>query len=557
VSKAALRDSELELVRPERGVPIYIVAAAGAVVALYLAIGRLPPLAIALGFGAYLGVLGWILLVRHRRESRASRRWRDAMPCYVSVQDKDLRIIDSNERFRRDFGDRHGELCHEVYKGRDTPCPQCTVREVLKDGRIRTHKSTVIRKNGEVAHIISTTAPQRNSRGEIVAAVEMFTDITELESVRTELEKTRRDYHRFFDNLPSHASVLDRDLRLLATNALYRRDFGEHRPGARCYEVCKGRNAPCVECLVEKTFETKEVHASEELLTTRDGRQLNMVVYSMPILDGAGETTAVMEVFTDISEVKRLESELALMGRAVAGIAHRIKNILMGLEGGIFVINTGMEDGDQAQIAQGWEMIESNVARVSRIVKDLLYCSKERRPPRKDRLALCDLAREVCDLYRERAEADEISLRLEVSGEPNVGFYDRDGLHSMLCNRERDRRLPVRPRREQARPRHHRAVPARAVRGHAPRGGGHRLRHPGGVQHEGLPGLLLHEGYRGDGHRAPRRQEGRRGARRRRHVRDGGREGHDLPGGDTRGGGRLTLRCGPSRVRLDSRSARA
>ena len=95
-----------------------------------------------------------------------------------------------------------------------------------------------------------------------------------------------------------------------------------------------------------------------------------MVVYSMPIYDDAGEIASVMEVFTDITEVKKLQRQLTLMGRAVAGMAHRIKNILMGLEGGIFVVNTGMESNDRAQVAEGCEMVERNVNTVSAIVKD-------------------------------------------------------------------------------------------------------------------------------------------------------------------------------------------
>ena len=41
-----------------------------------------------------------------------------------------------------------------------------------------------------------------------------------------------------------------------------------------------------------------------------------------------GDISGVMEVFTDITQVKDLQRQLTLMGRAVAGMAHRIKNIM-------------------------------------------------------------------------------------------------------------------------------------------------------------------------------------------------------------------------------------
>ena len=50
-------------------------------------------------------------------------------------------------------------------------------------------------------------------------------------------------------------------------------------------------------------------------------------------------------VFTDVTEIKRLQRQLALTGRAVAGTAHRIKNILMGLAGGMSVSHIASWNG--------------------------------------------------------------------------------------------------------------------------------------------------------------------------------------------------------------------
>ncbi len=122
------------------------------------------------------------------------------------------------------------------------------------------------------------------------------------------------------------------------------------------------------------------------------------------------------------------------MGRAVAGMAHRIKNILMGLEGGIFVVNTGLESDDRQAIAEGWEMVERNVARVSRIVKDLLYCSKERTPSFESKVSLHGIAREVRELFAERIAEQGIELKLELGQQDCVGTFDPEGLHNLLSN---------------------------------------------------------------------------------------------------------------------------
>jgi signal transduction histidine kinase len=140
-----------------------------------------------------------------------------------------------------------------------------------------------------------------------------------------------------------------------------------------------------------------------------------------------------MEVATDITQVKELQDRLTVIGRAVAGMAHRVKNILMGLEGGMFVVGTALRSGDQVTLDRGWEMIERNVDRVSHVVKDLLYCSKKRDAELRDAVIVEDIAREVWELFRERAAADGIDLRLEV-GADHPRRVDPDGMHSLVTN---------------------------------------------------------------------------------------------------------------------------
>ncbi|MDI6688340.1 MAG: response regulator, partial [Desulfobacterales bacterium] len=103
--------------------------------------------------------------------------------------------------------------------------------------------------------------------------------------------------------------------------------------------------------------------------------------------------------FQDLREIKRLQKELiqserlAAVGQTVAGLAHGIKNILNGLKGGVYIVNTAMkkspdsfagadvkEGGNGSKLRTGWDMVERNINRVSGLVLDLLNYSKEREP---------------------------------------------------------------------------------------------------------------------------------------------------------------------------------
>ncbi|MBW2173047.1 MAG: hypothetical protein JRF64_00090, partial [Deltaproteobacteria bacterium] len=43
-------------------------------------------------------------------------------PCYITVQDKDLRLIRFNREFTSQFNAKPGDYCYQAYKGRSERC---------------------------------------------------------------------------------------------------------------------------------------------------------------------------------------------------------------------------------------------------------------------------------------------------------------------------------------------------------------------------------------------------------------------------------------------------
>lgn len=436
--RAALRlSAEYHSVKRDKNRPVQLVliAAASSVVALSGIWLGPAPLGIVLGIYALFMI--WAirsLRVRDTQPTATRTFWRDVVPCYLSVQDKDLKIIETNAAFRRDFGDHMGEHCYQAYKRRDSACPECPVLRTFKDGTSHTSEETALTKAGETAEVLVTSAPIFDEADNtVVAVMEMSTNVTELKTLHRELERRREHFKRLFDIVPCYISVQDREYRIVESNRLLKKDFGEC-DDRHCYRIYKDQDSICPDCPVEKTFADGQVHTSEELVTTREGRRTNMMVYSMPIEDENGDITAVMEVGANITEVKQLERQLVMVGLAVTGMAHRIKNILMGLEGGIFVAKTGLEENDQETTDQGWDMVERNVARISRVAKDLLFCSKEREPELQDNVCPQDIVREVFELYQPRASKEGIELRVDLSEEKQSGVFDPEGLHKLIAN---------------------------------------------------------------------------------------------------------------------------
>ena len=256
--------------------------------------------------------------------------------------------------------------------------------------------------------------------------------MSQVEELHRELERTRHDFQLLFDIVPCYISVQDRELRIIQTNELFRRDFGD-RIGDHCHRAYKDCDDVCADCPVLKSFDDAAVHTSEEHVITADGERASVVVYSTPVEVVDGKVRTVMEVSTNVTEVKRLQA-LATIGLAVTGMAHRIKNILMGLRGGVYVVNSGFDTEDSSAVDEGWEMVERNVDKISHVARDLLFCSKDREPKLRPDVAPCAIVHEVHQLYLPKAAQDGIDLRLDVDPGRHTGTFDPEGLQNLVMN---------------------------------------------------------------------------------------------------------------------------
>jgi signal transduction histidine kinase len=120
------------------------------------------------------------------------------------------------------------------------------------------------------------------------------------------------------------------------------------------------------------------------------------------------------------------------VGQTVAGLAHGIKNLIMGLEGGMYVVNSGLRSDNEERVLQGWRMLEEDITRISSFVKEFLEFAKGRQP-RVQMIQPNDVARVVVDRYRERAGRSGVELRLDL-GELGEAPMDEEGLHTCLTN---------------------------------------------------------------------------------------------------------------------------
>jgi len=355
----------------------------------------------------------------------------EEVPCYLTVVSRDYRLVRLNTSFKNLFGDLCGQQCFVAYKGLDARCARCPVEKTFSDGA--THQSEEMwNVNGQKIYVMVKTSPIFDDAGSVSEVMEMAVDVTRMKRLQMELEKKQAEFKYLYENVPCYLTVVDRDFNIVQTNKLFERDFGGQNLGEKCFRIYKGTDSRCDNCPVEKTFLDGETHTSEEVWR-RNGQDTHIIVYTAPVYDDQGTIKAVMEMSTNITEVKRLQGELLILGETIAGMSHTIKNILTGLQGGVYVVDSGIKRGNEERVRLGWEMVRNNVGKVSDLVKGILYASKERQPEYRE----CDpgdILAEVCDLYHSRAASDGIEIVREFTPQMEKCLLDPAGIHSVLSN---------------------------------------------------------------------------------------------------------------------------
>ncbi len=268
------------------------------------------------------------------------RRYFDAMSGYVTVQDRDFRIIDANQRFSDDFGDWKGRYCYHLYKNRSARCEVCPVARTFQDGQRHESEEQVRTVNGVDVSTIVYTKPIRDENGEITSVMEVSTDITHLKNLQKLLRRSEKRYHTLFDEVPCCISIQDVDLNIIETNRAFEEAFGQSL-GRMCYEAYKHRSEPCSPCPVQETVDDGLPHTREEIVTSLDGRRMNMLVTTAPIRNPEGEISGVMEMSADITQIRELEDRLTSLGLLIGSVSHGLKGLLNVLAGCMYLVDSG------------------------------------------------------------------------------------------------------------------------------------------------------------------------------------------------------------------------
>lgn len=360
----------------------------------------------------------------------------ERVPCYITIIDKNYRIIRANEMYRNTFGEAKGKYCYQVYKHKENRCANCPAALTFADGK--EHFSTQIgfSKEGNKTRYIVHTAPLTRSEDGVELVIEIATDITELHELQEELRRAQDFYATVIKNSADGIIAVDNDENTKIFNPAAQEILDWKSPQFPTYNNLK-------QYLPESFFGESDSSGiiagdNETYIQSSDGEDIP-VRFNAVELKSRNELLGKVAFLQDLRDLYKLEKEkidaerLGAVGQTVAGLAHTIKNLLMGLEGGIYIVDTGLKKGDAKRILDGWEVLQRNFDKTTSLVKDFLSFAKGRLP----NLVPTDLNKlilDIIELYEETAKQQNVELIAELKEKLKPAPLDPNGIEASITN---------------------------------------------------------------------------------------------------------------------------
>jgi len=297
-------------------------------------------------------------------------------------------------------------------------------------GNVKNFATRLVAKDGRVRTVLVTLSRLRDGQGKPIGTIGISKDVTQEKKLQDELRDAKEYLEGMVENSTDIIITVNKHGLIETFNS-----GGEEALGYRRAEVI-GRP-------IESLFvDPRERHAAAEILErtgnvtnyetallTKDGQVQDVLLTLSRLRDSEGRPIGTIGISKNITEEKRLQRELiqsqkfAAIGQATTGIQHAIKNMLNALKGGSYLIRVCMEKDNRGQVAEGREMVEEGIDRISSLSHNMLNFAREWKPDLQN-VDLNDLVVSTCELNRPTAADRGVSIRHEVS----------DGLPQVICD---------------------------------------------------------------------------------------------------------------------------
>ncbi len=342
----------------------------------------------------------------------------ELVPCYITVQDRNLRLVRYNREFTRHFGPTPGDYCYKVYKGRDEPCDPCPVMKTFCDGKVHTSEEAGFSKDGEICHWVVHSSPIRDADGKIVYVMETSLDTTKMKLLEEEIRRSEKKYRDIFNHIPNPVFVLDKkNLSILDCNEMATLIYGFSKG-----ELLQNSFLSLFED-AEREHYAKRLMSSDDLTHTRqrtkDGRTIfvNMRISPSDYLGREALLVTTSDVTKRLMAEQQLiqASKMATLGEMATGIAHELNQPLSVIKTASSFVAKKVRKGELIRediLKTMAEEIDSHVDRASGIINHLREFGRKSEVKR-EKVMVNEALRKALDIFSQQLKLRNIEVETD------------------------------------------------------------------------------------------------------------------------------------------------
>lgn len=379
-------------------------------------------------------------------EQNASNRMQDEYrilfeesPCYITVQDRDLKLLRYNHEFEKTFSPEPGDYCFKAYKGRSEKCPTCPVMETFKDGQPHVSEEAGMSKDGLETFWLVKTAPIRNVQGEVIAAMEMSLDLTQVKHLEKEVVKSEEKYRTIFNTIPNSVFVLDAETLAIL-------DCNDHVTSVYGYGKADLLRVAFLDLFLPEDREeiAGALKTANMISRVKQVRKDGRTLYAAIRISSSEYSGQKVLLVTTSDITMRLiaeqqlihSSKMTILGEMATGIAHELNQPLSVIKTASSFIKKKVlkrEPIDEEILKTMAEEIDSHVDRAEKIINHMREFGRKSEVAKQE-VPINDVLRRALDFFKQQLKLREIEVVEELDEDLPMILADANRLEQVFIN---------------------------------------------------------------------------------------------------------------------------
>jgi len=360
-------------------------------------------------------------------------------PCYITVQDRDLKIIRYNREFAERFSPEPRDYCYKAYKGRSERCAICPVLRTFEDGQPHYSEEAAVDKDGVETYWMVKTSPLKNKNGEVIAAMEMSLDLTQVKILERQARKSEEKYRTIFNTIPNPVFVLSaQNLRILDCNDNVAVVYGFHKdeilmtsfldlfePNSRDDLLGRLKSESIIDRARQLRKDGKPIYVNIRISSSEfDGKQVFLVTTSDITLRLMAEQHLIQA------------GKMATLGEMATGVAHELNQPLSVIKTASSFLRrkaAGHEPIPEDILRTMVEEIDGHVDRASKIINHMREFGRKSDVDR-EKVQVNTVLKRAVDFFHQQLKLREIEVVQNLSeGLPEI-LADPNRLEQVFVN---------------------------------------------------------------------------------------------------------------------------